>query len=552
MLQKLKIGLLLGTYEIPAWILSAIRKALDNDAVEFCLIIKCNPQTMRTTFNWHHIFFNTFDKIDSLIFKRIPDAFTSCDLRELLPDAPKIEVDLVQNNEFCTIKSPALDSIKKYNLDIIIDIEFGNLQGDILYTAKHGIWTYLHKKTNPNQRTPLGFWEVMQRSPTTETHLYVSDHNLQSNKALYRSWHGTYQLSPNRNRNHNAWFSSQILSRVLQNLASLGNLDLLAQITHLNDDHKIPAKSSRKIPRNLESMALILKHFFSTLLFLCKRKLYEDKWILMYTFDTDMPRSLQAYKKIVPPRDRFWADPHILHHHGKNYVFIEEYIYNKNKGHLSVIEIDERGNYTNPVVILEKETHLSYPFVFKWDKKFYLIPESVETRTIELYEAIEFPFKWKHKLNLMEDVGAVDTTLIYKDNKWWLFVGIAEDKNLADHNDSAYNTEVFLFYSNDLFTKDWQPHPMNPIVSDVRNARPAGSIIEKDGKILRPAQDCSIRYGYSVNINEIITLSETTYSEKTISSITPSEKGIYGVHTIANENNLTILDAVMMKSKFFQ
>ena len=93
---------------------------------------------------------------------------------------------------------------------------------------------------------------------------------------------------------------------------------------------------------------------------------------------------------------------------------------------------------------------------------------------------------------------------------------------------------------------------MNPIVSDVRNARPAGSIIEKDGKILRPAQDCSIRYGYSVNINEIITLSETTYSEKTVSSITPSEKGIYGVHTIANENNLTILDAVMMKSKFFQ
>ena len=268
MLQKFKIGLLLRTNEIPAWTLSAIHKALDNDSVESCLIIKCTPQAMRSTFNWHHIVFNTFNKIDGLIFKRIPDAFSCCDLRKRLPDTPKLEVDLVQNDELFTVKSSDLNSIRKYNLDVIVDIDFGNLQGDILNAAKHGVWTCLHEKTNPKQRTPLGFWEVIERSPTTESHLYVSNHNLQRNKALYRSWHGTYQLSPNRNRNHNAWFSSQILSRVLHNLASLGHLDLVAEKTHLNDDHKIPDKGSRKIPRNLESMALILTHFFSIFLLL--------------------------------------------------------------------------------------------------------------------------------------------------------------------------------------------------------------------------------------------------------------------------------------------
>jgi hypothetical protein len=168
--------------------------------------------------------------------------------------------------------------------------------------------------------------------------------------------------------------------------------------------------------------------------------------------------------------------------------------------------------------------------------------------TIELYEAVEFPYKWEHKLNLMENVSAVDTTLIYRDSKWWLFVGIAENQDVAAHNDSAYNTELCLFYSSDFATDKWKSHPMNPIVSDVRNARPAGALFEREGKLYRPAQDCAERYGHSVHINEVITLSESKYAEQAISSIRPEwDDKIDGVHTFAQCEGITIIDAVIKK-----
>ena len=45
--------------------------------------------------------------------------------------------------------------------------------------------------------------------------------------------------------------------------------------------------------------------------------------------------------KIIPPKDRFWADPHVLFKDNKYYIFIEEYIFNKKKGHISVIQINK-------------------------------------------------------------------------------------------------------------------------------------------------------------------------------------------------------------------
>ena len=111
-----------------------------------------------------------------------------------------------------------------------------------------------------------------------------------------------------------------------------------------------------------------------------------------------------------------------------------------------------------------------------------MVPESVENKTIELYECTEFPFKWKFKMNLMEKVIAVDTTLFHHKGKWWLFTGIAR------HERSLPLVELFLFSANELFTNEWNSHPKNPIVNDVMRARPAGKIFAKDGKIYRPSR----------------------------------------------------------------
>ena len=74
---------------------------------------------------------------------------------------------------------------------------------------------------------------------------------------------------------------------------------------------------------------------------------------------------------------------------------------------------------------------------------------------------------------------------------------------------------------------------MNPIVSDVRRARSAGNIFLHNGKLIRPSQDCSKRYGYGIRLNEIKVLNEDEYVEDEIDFIDPGwDSKVEAVHTI--------------------
>jgi hypothetical protein len=139
----------------------------------------------------------------------------------------------------------------------------------------------------------------------------------------------------------------------------------------------------------------------------------------------------------------------------------------------------------------------------------------------------------------MRNVTAVDTTVLYWQGKWWLFTAMAEQEAAAPQ------VELFLFYSNELFTDRWHAHPMNPIVSDIKRARAAGRIFPKDGRLFRPSQVCSTIYGYGFDLNEITVISETEYCERTVRSVRPNPASrIIATHTYANLGDLTVIDAL--------
>ena len=121
---------------------------------------------------------------------------------------------------------------------------------------------------------------------------------------------------------------------------------------------------------------------------------------------------------------------------------------------------------------------------------------------------------------------------------------------MAENEAAAPNVELFLFYADDLFSGDWKAHPQNPIISDVKSARPAGSLFVKDGKLIRPSQDCSKGYGHGIDLNEIEVLSETEYRERRILSIRPDwDKRIVATHTFASCGDLTVIDAMTYARK---
>ena len=109
-----------------------------------------------------------------------------------------------------------------------------------------------------------------------------------------------------------------------------------------------------------------------------------------------------------------------------------------------------------------------------------------------------------------------------------------------------------MFYSESLNTENWIPHPLNPIISDVRKSRPAGNIFIHDGKLIRPSQNSSKRYGFGLKINEITILNENEYEEIEIESIEPDwDKQVIAIHTFNHLGNLTVADGLLRRKRFW-
>ncbi len=362
-------------------------------------------------------------------------------------------------------------------------------------------------------------------------------------KILYNSYSST-NISMNKNLNLACWKAVSFVPRKLKELYE--NRDAFAESLQKNPETVFYNSRLYSTPGNARFISFLVKRYFNLL----RKKIWKlfniEQWILLYSFlEHEFPSEVFRYKTLMPPKNKFWADPcSFSATDGKHFIFFEEFIYKTKKAHISVIELDETGKISQPQTVLNKPYHLSYPFVFAVGGDIFMIPESSSNKTIELYKSVSFPFQWEFQLNLMENLHAVDATVHLQDNKFWLFVNIKENKGA-----SAWD-ELFLFYSDNLFTTKWQPHPLNPIVSDVRRARPAGRLFTRNGKLYRPSQDCSCTYGYATNLNEVLILNEKEYSEKNVTTLFPKwNKKATAVHTFSRSDELSVIDARYKRRK---
>jgi hypothetical protein len=239
------------------------------------------------------------------------------------------------------------------------------------------------------------------------------------------------------------------------------------------------------------------------------------------------------YVEIPKPEGSEYADPFVIEQRGGHYVFFEEVPAGALKGRISFLELLGDGKFGAPAVALETGRHMSYPVVFAANGELYMMPESGATLTVPLYRARRFPQEWEHVTNLVEGLPVVDTTPFYLDGVWYFFTGTKEP-----------GLECLLFYADRLDGR-WHYHPANPVSSDARRARPAGSLFYRDGRLFRPAQDCSVRYGYAIVLNEVLKLSKTEYQEREAETIQPSWRpGLLGTHTINANERYEVIDGL--------
>lgn len=245
-----------------------------------------------------------------------------------------------------------------------------------------------------------------------------------------------------------------------------------------------------------------------------EQKLYFNKsiWSISICEGTN-PINSDAYKNIKYPvlsskdvtdvKAEFVADPFIIKKYGKWYMFFEIYDRENKVGIIGLAISRDSINWEYKRVVLKESFHLSYPYVFEHDNKIFMMPETGESGFIKIYEAVEFPYKWKLRQNIIKG-NYWDASLFNHNGLWWIN---------AYSNRPQINS-MSLFYSNDLFG-EWKEHKKSPVIqANPKICRPGGRVIKYNNKLIRFAQDRSDYYGKQITAIEINNLSTDDYKEK--------------------------------------
>lgn len=543
----LRVGLLLNSFIQPRWIAKIIEDIQSSDFAHIVLVIKNDEQNhpaSRLKSYWtnrQHLLYAFYNRIDNRLVKAEPDASEEVEIRELVSDCAVLNVTPLKKKYSDWFSDADVHEIEKYNLDVAISFGFRILKGRALHIAKHGVWSYHHGDNHINRGGPAGFWEVLEGSEVIGSVLQVLNEDLDNGTVIYRSWTSTSdRFSVKANKNVLFWRSASFVIKALKELARTGAIARKDAPLYRPYDRKL-----FKTPTNSELLPKLAKLSLSYAGSKLRNALFLDQWTLAYRFRSgpeDPNNTLYRFHHVTPPKDRFWADPFPLRVDGKYYLFFEELPFETNRGHIMVAEIDQtaKPETLNAEVALKRDYHLSYPFVFSWQDRLYMLPETAANKTIELYECESFPTRWKFAATLMEGVNAKDATLYEADGLWWMFVSITT---------GMFADELHLFYAETPFGP-WTPHRQNPITTDVRNLRPAGRLFTWRNQLYRPAQDGSRYYGYAVTINRVLKLTPEEFVEEQVSKVLPLwRKDVLATHTLNVCEDLTVVDCWLRRRK---
>lgn len=437
-------------------------------------------------------------------------------------------------------------SLTDLRLDVVVDFTRGGTDCGLHPLPRYGCWSILHGGERDLWGMQAAIDELLSGDPVAGAALEVRAATEVEDGILRSVQVRTDLQSLARTRSQLYWASTGLVPSALGELSALGQLP-----------RRDGASSSPKKKRDVgifpgfASLRLAGKMVGRVVRNRASELLHRERWIIGYRFSDDSgsrshrpETSLDGCPVLEPTDGRSWADPFPVYRDGRFYVFLEEFGGDLPHGHLSVLELARDGTASVPRPILRDQHHISHPFVFTWKGQDFLVPETRSTRRIELYRARQFPHAWRLEDVLLDREGAVDATLFQHHDRWWMFV------NRSPESFTPPDVELHLYWALTPMGP-WSPHPLNPVVTDVRRARPAGRLFRSGRHLIRPGQDCSLRYGGAIVLNEVIELDPKRYRERPFARIEPTwAPNLVGTHTLNADRGLTVVDGLRREPRW--
>lgn len=428
-----------------------------------------------------------------------------------------------------------IEKIHSSGLDFILRFGFGILKGGILDAAKYGIWSYHHDDDKKYRGVPTGFWEIMYNDAVNAVILQKLTDKVDSGVILRKGYFKTIDHSWQANLDNLLKSACEWPSQVCRDIEN-GNTAFLSTVNK-------PESKIYHLPSNGTMIKFLLKVVGNKIRFHFKDIFVAEKWQIgmlptpfedfIYQSETNIPEPI--WLNLSQSRSTYHADPFGIYVDGKYHILCEEYDYKSRKGVLvSIVVNPETKAVERKELALEKKYHLAYPYLFHNEGDIFCLPENSAGNNLDLYRYIPHSGKLVFDRTLIRDIKAVDQTLFNHNGIWWLFF-----------TDIISTNERLNIWYSDSLTGEFKPHRNNPVKTDIRSSRPAGAPFYFNSHLLRPSQDCSLRSGWRIMMNEILVLTPTEFIEKEYSIINPPLSGPSraGMHTFSHTSHFTVVDA---------
>lgn len=489
----LRIALLLAAGTVPPELEPVLQQLSAFHRVSIVLLIHYSLPKKRRMGSLTFRLYRSLD--DRLTRHRRRRGGAASDPRIVWPEAKILDCAALPLGSGHSLPDAAAEEMRAADLDAIIALDRSDWQGVFLSAARHGVWSYGWNGYGSEQIDVALAQTLRRGNPLIRCVLRqdFADASPCSFHAQIEMQISSGSLAISRDRAYDA--ASVLAPRLLRRLSRAED----SPVTDPGGAGKLAAGLG-----NLESLLLATQIGLRWL----RHRLADRRngwWFLAMRQRDPATGTMTSFRALPAERGHFYADPFLIEKDGETHLFFEDFDQQTKRGRISHAALDGAGMPSRAAPALERPYHLSYPFVFAWRDDIWMLPETGENRSVELYRCTDFPRGWQLYRTLLQGWRMSDPTLHEdEDGRWWLFV--------LGHEHPRAPGALFLF-SGDTPLGPWQPHPGNPVQCDIRHARPGGRLFRNEGRLLRPGQDCSQRYGGALWLMEVTALTAERYSE---------------------------------------
>ncbi|WP_298480326.1 hypothetical protein [uncultured Maribacter sp.] len=517
----MKIGLIIyNTNHLPSWQLRLIEYIFANPKLELVLIVSKAANCLEKN-NLLKFLITIQTKIERKLFFKRPFLNNRSKIEEKLKNTKQILLEEgFSNNDQALMK----------NIELVLNLENITYLPYYFLNSKYGVWSLKYGLGSSIYQNAIGFLDVINKSSSIKVNLIR--HTFSSKEIIDNAWFNRH-WSITKTNDILLESSVILIEKNLNKIEKIENTVFPAFIAK-NNELTITNFISYILMFNI----ILLKKFYSMLSnFFLKKRNY--CFTIFVGKGNAMKLSKLDEKPIFPDKGEFWADPFIFPYNSNNYIFFENFSYKTKKGKISC-GIIKNNKIINKTDVLELNTHLSYPYIFKENGDIFLMPENTEKGGLHIYKCIEFPNKWELYSSCFKGERIADASFFKdKNNQKWLFLNKGSTENVPLEN------ELYIYKIDSLKFNTIISHKENPVLIDSRVARNAGATFNFQNKVYRPSQaNIEGIYGKHININKIEILNIDEYKERIVKMFEPNiEKGFIAMHHLHQIENIFAYDA---------